>query len=97
MILNGTPVLFNSVSALPQMSQLYYDGNTGFYYYYDAESGRYQFHSKIEVASAAAEDQNAGDKKGRKFKKWVNKSSEDAKVSSAEVHTFCTWQLTAGY
>lgn len=78
----GAPVLFNSVFALPQLSQLYYDGNTGFYYYYDAESGRYQFHSKIEVTSAVVEDQNAGDKKGRKFKKWVNKNSEDTKVSS---------------
>lgn len=67
----------------PQVSQLYYDGNTGFYYYYDAESGRYQFHSKIEVTAAVVEDKNIGDKTGRKFKKWVNKSSnEDSKVSN---------------
>lgn len=81
MVLNSTRS--RSVFALPQVSQLYYDGNTGFYYYYDAESGRYQFHSKVEVTAAVVEDQNAGDKKGRKFKKWVNKSSnEDSKVSN---------------
>lgn len=80
-VLNSTRS--RSVFALPQVSQLYYDGNTGFYYYYDAESGRYQFHSKVEVTAAVVEDQNAGDKKGRKFKKWVNKSSnEDSKVSN---------------
>lgn len=93
MVLNwnkcGVAVLFNCVFALPQVSQLYYDGNTGFYYYYDAESGRYQFHSKIEVTSAVVEDQNAGDKKGRKFKKWVNKNSEDAKVSSTRLVLRC--------
>lgn len=62
------------------MSQLYYDSNTGFYYYYDAESGRYQFHSKIEVP-AAVED--AGENKGRKIKKWVKKSSnDDSKVNN---------------
>lgn len=65
------------------MNQLYYDGNTGFYYYYDAESGRYQFHSKIEVTAAVVEDQNA-DKKGRRFKTWLKKGcNEDSKVSTA--------------
>ncbi|XP_042357572.1 angiogenic factor with G patch and FHA domains 1 [Plectropomus leopardus] len=59
-------------------SQLYYDANTGIYYYYDAESGRYQFHSRIEVpvAQTAAEpvqDQSTGEKKGRKFKKGSKK------------------------
>lgn len=87
MVLNSTNVVHQfysrSVFALSQVSQLYYDGNTGFYYYYDAESGRYQFHSKVEVTAAVVEDQNASDKKGRKFKKWINKSSnEDSKVSN---------------
>ncbi|XP_051270055.1 angiogenic factor with G patch and FHA domains 1 isoform X3 [Dicentrarchus labrax] len=67
-------------------SQLYYDANTGIYYYYDAESGRYQFHSRIEVPAAqtAAElsqDKSTGEKKGRKFKKESKKSShQDDKV-----------------
>ncbi|XP_035517516.1 angiogenic factor with G patch and FHA domains 1 isoform X1 [Morone saxatilis] len=61
-------------------SQLYYDANTGIYYYYDAESGRYQFHSRIEVPAAqtAAElcqDKSTGEKKSRKFKKESKKSS----------------------
>ncbi|XP_034725765.1 angiogenic factor with G patch and FHA domains 1 isoform X2 [Etheostoma cragini] len=61
-------------------SQLYYDANTGIYYYYDAESGRYQFHSKIEVPTAqtAAEpchDKSTGEKKGKKFKKGTKKIS----------------------
>lgn len=67
------------------MNQLYYDGNTGFYYYYDAESGRYQFHSKIEVPAAVVDDQNVGaEKKGRRFKTWLKKGcNEDSKVSNA--------------
>ncbi|XP_078104180.1 angiogenic factor with G patch and FHA domains 1 isoform X3 [Sander vitreus] len=67
-------------------SQLYYDANTGIYYYYDAESGRYQFHSRIEVPAAqtAAElchDKSTGEKKGKKFKKGSKKiSHQDDKV-----------------
>lgn len=29
---------------------LYYDANTGIYYYYDADSGKYQFHSRVELS-----------------------------------------------
>ncbi|XP_028301969.1 angiogenic factor with G patch and FHA domains 1 [Gouania willdenowi] len=55
-------------------SQLYYDANTGFYYYYDAESGRYQFHSKIEVqASAEPQENSAGEKKSKWYKKGAKK------------------------
>ncbi|KAI3370310.1 hypothetical protein L3Q82_025080 [Scortum barcoo] len=62
------------------VSQLYYDANTGIYYYYDAESGRYQFHSRIEVpaAQSAAEpcqDKSTGEKKVRKPKKGFKKTS----------------------
>ncbi|XP_034022947.1 angiogenic factor with G patch and FHA domains 1 [Thalassophryne amazonica] len=62
------------------VSQLYYDANTGIYYYYDAESGRYQFHSRIEVAvsqSAADPNQDIGlsERKGRKLKKGMKKTS----------------------
>ncbi|XP_036444539.1 angiogenic factor with G patch and FHA domains 1 isoform X2 [Colossoma macropomum] len=38
-------------------SQLYYDANTGMYYYYDQESGKYQFHSRIELPAAQPADQ----------------------------------------
>ncbi|XP_072518474.1 angiogenic factor with G patch and FHA domains 1 [Salminus brasiliensis] len=38
-------------------SQLYYDANTGMYYYYDPESGKYQFHSRIELPTAQSTEQ----------------------------------------
>ncbi|KAM4588201.1 angiogenic factor with G patch and FHA domains 1 [Odontesthes bonariensis] len=61
-------------------SQLYYDANTGIYYYYDAESGRYQFHSRIEVPAAQGgaelcQENNQVEKKGKKIKKGVKKTS----------------------
>ncbi|XP_063766139.1 angiogenic factor with G patch and FHA domains 1 isoform X2 [Eleginops maclovinus] len=67
-------------------SQLYYDANTGIYYYHDAESGRYQFHSKIELPAAqtAAElctEKSTGEWKVRKLKKGSkNYSHQDKKV-----------------
>ena len=70
----------------PQVSQLYYDNNTGMYYYYDAESGRYQFHSRIEVSAGqapeeGAEDHKASLKKGKKWKTAGEKSlRKDDKV-----------------
>nr|XP_033481997.1 angiogenic factor with G patch and FHA domains 1 isoform X1 [Epinephelus lanceolatus]XP_033481998.1 angiogenic factor with G patch and FHA domains 1 isoform X1 [Epinephelus lanceolatus]XP_033481999.1 angiogenic factor with G patch and FHA domains 1 isoform X1 [Epinephelus lanceolatus]XP_033482001.1 angiogenic factor with G patch and FHA domains 1 isoform X1 [Epinephelus lanceolatus] len=73
-------------------SQLYYDANTGIYYYYDAESGRYQFHSRIEVVAAqtAAEpcqDKSTGEKKGRKLKKGSKKTTcrDDKELLNEEV------------
>ena len=65
---------------------MYYDNNTGMYYYYDAESGRYQFHSRIEVSAApgtedGAEDHKASLKKGKKWKTAGDKSfRKDDKV-----------------
>ncbi|XP_035760928.1 angiogenic factor with G patch and FHA domains 1 isoform X2 [Neolamprologus brichardi] len=66
-------------------SQLYYDANSGIYYYYDAESGRYQFHSRIEVPAVQSsaepyQEKTNADKKGRKFKKGVKKTSQDDRV-----------------
>ncbi|XP_023811037.1 angiogenic factor with G patch and FHA domains 1 isoform X3 [Oryzias latipes] len=77
---HGTGFYYDSAS------QLYYDVNTSIYYYYDAESGRYQFHSRIEVpvTQSCAEpwrDNNDADKQGRKFKKGTKKTSQhDDKV-----------------
>ncbi|XP_067114299.1 angiogenic factor with G patch and FHA domains 1 isoform X1 [Osmerus mordax] len=81
------------------VSQLYYDNNTGMYYYYDAESGRYQFHSRIEVSAAqateeGAEDHKASLKKGKKWKTAGEKSfrkddkglrGEDARAEDEDV------------
>ena len=56
------------------------------YYYYDAESGRYQFHSRIEVSAGqapeeGAEDHKASLKKGKKWKTAGEKSlRKDDKV-----------------
>eukprot|EP00063_Salmo_salar_P018984 XP_013993819.1 PREDICTED: angiogenic factor with G patch and FHA domains 1 isoform X3 [Salmo salar] len=67
-------------------SQLYYDNNTGMYYYYDAESGKYQFHSRIEVptvqpVSETSQVKKSLDKKGRKWKKVPERTSRhDDKV-----------------
>uniref|UniRef100_A0A4W5MKW9 Angiogenic factor with G patch and FHA domains 1 n=1 Tax=Hucho hucho TaxID=62062 RepID=A0A4W5MKW9_9TELE len=67
-------------------SQLYYDNNTGMYYYYDAESGKYQFHSRIEVptvqpVSETSQEKRSLDKKGKKWKKVPPKASrQDDKV-----------------
>ncbi|XP_029565599.1 angiogenic factor with G patch and FHA domains 1 isoform X3 [Salmo trutta] len=67
-------------------SQLYYDNNTGMYYYYDAESGKYQFHSRIEVptvqpVSETSQVKKSLDKKGRKWKKVPERTSrQDDKV-----------------
>ncbi|XP_051533154.1 angiogenic factor with G patch and FHA domains 1-like isoform X3 [Myxocyprinus asiaticus] len=53
-------------------SQLYYDANTGMYYYYDPESGKYQFHSRIEVPAAHPEAEQTPQ---RKTKNWKNRKS----------------------
>ncbi|NXU75028.1 AGGF1 factor, partial [Oreotrochilus melanogaster] len=51
-------------------NQLYYDPTTGIYYYCDVESGRYQFHSRVDLQSyQASGTQHAKDKKGKKKRK----------------------------
>uniref|UniRef100_A0A8B9PEE7 Angiogenic factor with G patch and FHA domains 1 n=2 Tax=Apteryx TaxID=8821 RepID=A0A8B9PEE7_APTOW len=56
-------------------NQLYYDPATGIYYYCDVESGRYQFHSRVDLQSyQASGTQHAKDKKGKKKRKdpeWI--------------------------
>ncbi|NWU93746.1 AGGF1 factor, partial [Upupa epops] len=51
-------------------NQLYYDPSTGIYYYCDVESGRYQFHSRVDLQSyQASGTQHTKDKKGKKKRK----------------------------
>ncbi|XP_033019664.1 angiogenic factor with G patch and FHA domains 1 isoform X2 [Lacerta agilis] len=51
-------------------NQLYYDPNTGIYYYCDVESGRYQFHSRVDLQSyETATAQYSKDRKGKKKRK----------------------------
>ncbi|XP_050572360.1 angiogenic factor with G patch and FHA domains 1 isoform X2 [Cygnus atratus] len=51
-------------------NQLYYDPTTGIYYYCDVESGRYQFHSRVDLQSyQTSGSQHTKDKKGKKKRK----------------------------
>lgn len=53
-----------------QKQGLYYDGNTGTYYYYDEASKSYQFHSQAQVtANEAAAHQSKKEQKIRKANK----------------------------
>ncbi|XP_036007180.1 angiogenic factor with G patch and FHA domains 1 isoform X3 [Fundulus heteroclitus] len=85
------------------VSQLYYDANTGIYYYYDAESGRYQFHSRIEVpavqsATEPVQETPVPDKKWRKVQKGAKKAShqdegvEDVTNSLAKMRICSYWK-----
>ncbi|KAK6494870.1 angiogenic factor with G patch and FHA domains 1-like [Huso huso] len=56
-------------------SQLYYDANTGMYYYYDSDSGRYQFHSRVDVQAYPANIDPSQDKKGKKRRKGAEKTA----------------------
>ncbi|XP_042307488.1 angiogenic factor with G patch and FHA domains 1 isoform X3 [Sceloporus undulatus] len=51
-------------------SQLYYDPATGIYYYCDVETGRYQFHSRVDLQSyGSGTAQHSKDRKGKKKRK----------------------------
>ncbi|XP_001367901.1 angiogenic factor with G patch and FHA domains 1 isoform X1 [Monodelphis domestica] len=51
-------------------NQLYYDPSTGIYYYCDVESGRYQFHSRVDLQPYQTPiTQQNKDKKGKKKRK----------------------------
>ncbi|XP_018592135.1 angiogenic factor with G patch and FHA domains 1 isoform X2 [Scleropages formosus] len=60
-------------------SQLYYDANTGMYYYYDTDSGRYQFHSRVEMQPYQATTEPSQDKKSKK-RKGTERSTPKDKV-----------------
>uniref|UniRef100_A0A8C5KGF4 Angiogenic factor with G patch and FHA domains 1 n=1 Tax=Jaculus jaculus TaxID=51337 RepID=A0A8C5KGF4_JACJA len=55
---------------LPNENQLYYDPSTGIYYYCDVESGRYQFHSRVELQPCqTSSTKQSKDKKLKKKRK----------------------------
>ncbi|XP_073091017.1 angiogenic factor with G patch and FHA domains 1 isoform X2 [Manis javanica] len=80
-------------------NQLYYDPSTGIYYYCDVESGRYQFHSRVDLQSyQTSGTKQSKDKKLKKKRKDPDSSitneekdlnSEDQKTSSIE-HVSCS-------
>ncbi|XP_045053812.2 angiogenic factor with G patch and FHA domains 1 isoform X2 [Desmodus rotundus] len=77
-------------------NQLYYDPSTGIYYYCDVESGRYQFHSRVDLQTyQTSGTKQSKDKKLKKKRKDPDScttneekdlNSEDQKASSIE-HT----------
>ncbi|KAM8984938.1 angiogenic factor with G patch and FHA domains 1 isoform 1-T1 [Ara ararauna] len=59
-------------------NQLYYDPATGIYYYCDVESGRYQFHSRVDLQSyQTSGTQHTRDKKGKKKRKEPERITAD--------------------
>ncbi|KAI6055416.1 angiogenic factor with G patch and FHA domains 1 [Marmota monax] len=75
-------------------NQLYYDPSTGIYYYCDVESGRYQFHSRVDLQPyQTSSTKQSKDKKLKKKRRDPDYSitneekdlnSEDQKASSVE-------------
>ncbi|ELK11450.1 Angiogenic factor with G patch and FHA domains 1 [Pteropus alecto] len=80
-------------------NQLYYDPSTGIYYYCDVESGRYQFHSRVDLQPyQTSGTKQSKDKKLKKKRKDPDSSttneekdlnSEDQKASIVE-HISCS-------
>ncbi|TSK71991.1 Angiogenic factor with G patch and FHA domains 1 [Bagarius yarrelli] len=60
-------------------SQLYYDANTGIYYYYDDTSGKYQFHSRIELSTVQADQSDQV-----KINKWKSKRIAEKQEAMAK-------------
>ncbi|XP_063819759.1 angiogenic factor with G patch and FHA domains 1 [Pseudophryne corroboree] len=59
-------------------SQLYYDPSMGIYYYCDVESGRYQFHSRVDLHTNV---QATKEKRVKKKKREPNGAQVDGKAS----------------
>ena len=57
-----------------KVNKLYYDPNSGIYYYFDERSSSYQFHSQVELpASYGARQKHSGKGRGRGFEKKTGK------------------------
>lgn len=75
-------------------SQLYYDSSTGIYYYCDVESGRYLFHSRVDLQSFVDPNTQPGtEKKTKKKKREPSNQQEEDKVSN-QLHSFTVaWMM----
>lgn len=70
-------------------SQLYYDPYTGIYYYCDVESGRYQFHSRVDLQSYVdMHTQPSKEKKVKKKKREPVSAQEEDKASKEMRESF---------
>ncbi|GCB73734.1 hypothetical protein scyTo_0002815 [Scyliorhinus torazame] len=65
-------------------NQLYYDPSTGIYYYYDADSGLYQFHSRVDLLAYCTTDTVKKVKKKRKGVENLS-SKEEKKDTEADM------------
>lgn len=75
-------------------NQLYYDPATGIYYYCDVESGRYQFHSRVDLQPyQASGTQHTKDKKGKKKRKEPERIAANEYKVTLELtgRKFKTW------
>ncbi|CAH6787539.1 angiogenic factor with G patch and FHA domains 1 [Phodopus roborovskii] len=73
-------------------NQLYYDPSTGIYYYCDVESGRYQFHSRVDLQPyQSSSTKPSKDKKLKKRKKEPGFcTTSDEKDLSSEEQNVCS-------
>ncbi|XP_053303936.1 angiogenic factor with G patch and FHA domains 1 isoform X1 [Spea bombifrons] len=72
-------------------TQLYYDSATGIYYYCDVESGRYQFHSRVDLQSFTdTNSQLTKDKKAKKKRRLPPNNTREEDKGSEEVKTSVT-------
>ncbi|XP_006889895.1 PREDICTED: angiogenic factor with G patch and FHA domains 1-like [Elephantulus edwardii] len=66
-------------------NQLYYDPSTGIYYYCDVESGRYQFHSRVDLQTYQTSSTKHGkDKKLKKKRKDIDSIINEEKALNLE-------------
>uniref|UniRef100_UPI00398F4783 angiogenic factor with G patch and FHA domains 1 isoform X2 n=1 Tax=Pristiophorus japonicus TaxID=55135 RepID=UPI00398F4783 len=71
-------------------NQLYYDPNSGIYYYYDAGSGLYQFHSRVDLLAYRTTDTKKKVKKKRKgVEKLVSKEEKDTEAEISKSSSNC--------
>lgn len=76
---------------LSQENQLYYDPSTGIYYYCDVDSGRYQFHSRVDLQPY----QNPPTRQS-KDKKWKKRrKGPDGSAASGEKVMFRSLKFTS--
>ncbi|KAG9488131.1 angiogenic factor with G patch and FHA domains 1 isoform X1 [Eleutherodactylus coqui] len=68
-------------------SQLYYDPSTGIYYYCDVDSGRYLFHSRVDLQSFVDPNTQPSTEKKTKKKKREPISQQDDDKASVEIRT----------
>ncbi|KAK7916023.1 hypothetical protein WMY93_011784 [Mugilogobius chulae] len=73
---------------LKSVNQLYYDNNTGIYYYYDADTGKYEFHSRIELEQKDTSQMSYSEWKSWKLKKLMSELKNETKTKLRDLRDF---------